>query len=169
MGRTEVLDEIRHRWPQAEVWIRGDSGFAREAIMAWCEENGVDYVLGLAKNSRLIAEIEPQLEQVAHQYEQTQEPRRTFTEFAYRTPKSWSRSRRVIAKAEHLAKGRNPRFVVTSLSAESFSARPLYEQIQRDPPVVLILPRCFSASAAPTATASKRLRGVTLPPKTSPV
>lgn len=132
-GAVEALEivvaEIQTKWPEAEIWIRGDSGFARQAIMAWCEDHQVDYVLGLAKNSRLIEEIEPELEHVASQYEQTQEPTRTFAEFLYRTRKSWSRSRRVIAKAEHLSKGRNPRFVVTSLSSEHYPARDLYEQI----------------------------------------
>ena len=132
-GRCEALEivvaQIRTKWPEAKIWIRGDSGFAREAIMAWCENHHVDYALGLAKNSRLIAQIKPQLEHIATQYEQTQEPTRTFTEFLYRTRRTWSRSRRVVAKAEHLAKGRNPRFVVTSLSTEHHPARELYEQI----------------------------------------
>ena len=124
-----IVGQIRKSWPQVKILIRGDSGFAREQIMAWCEGNGVNYVLGLAKNPRLTREIEEQLEQVQQQYEQTQVSTRVFTEFEYRTLKTWTRSRRVVAKAEHLAKGNNPRFVVTSLSSQQGEARPLYEEM----------------------------------------
>ena len=124
-----IVGQIREQWPQVKILIRGDSGFAREKIMAWCEANGVDYVLGLAKNPRLIREIQEQREQVQQQYEQTQVSTRVFAEFEYRTLKTWSRARRVVAKAEHLAKGSNPRFVVTSLSAQQWEGRGLYEEI----------------------------------------
>ena len=97
--------------------------------MAWCEQNQVDYVLGLAKNQRLKAEIAPQLEQAAEQYQQTGRATRVFKEFSYQTRESWSRPRRVIAKAEHLEKGSNPRFLVTSLSAAEWEARRLYEDL----------------------------------------
>lgn len=124
-----IVEQIRKSWPRVKILIRGDSGFAREEIMAWCEANEVGYVLGLARNARLAREIEEQLQQVKQEYEETQIPSRTFAEFQYRTLKTWTRSRRVVAKAEHLAKGSNPRFVVTSLSAQQGEARRLYEAI----------------------------------------
>ncbi|MCL5966723.1 MAG: IS1380 family transposase [Deltaproteobacteria bacterium] len=107
--------------------IRGDSGFCRDEIMTFCENNGVDYVLGLAKNTRLVRAIGGELNEARRQFEQTGAAARLFTEFFYRTKKTWSRSRRVVAKAEHLSKGTNPRFVVTSLPAEAMEARSLYE------------------------------------------
>ena len=110
------------------ILIRADSGFCREEIMAWCEANEVDYVLGLAKNDRLKQEIADELTEAKTQFTQTGQPARVFKDFTYQTLKSWSRSRRVIGKAEHLAKGANPRFVVTSLPAEQIDARTLYEQ-----------------------------------------
>ena len=122
-----IVGQIRQRWPAVRIVIRADSGFCREAIMAWCEANDVGYVLGLAKNKRLAQEIKNELAQVKCQYDATQQAARVFADFHYQTLDSWSRSRRVIAKAEHLAKGANPRFVVTSLSAETFDARTLYE------------------------------------------
>ena len=123
-----IVGRIREWWPHVEIVIRGDSGFCREAIMAWCEANNVDFVLGLAKNKRLTQEIESELAQAKCRFDATQQPARIFKGFRYRTRASWSRSRRVIGKAEHLAKGANPRFVVTSLSAEAFDARSLYEK-----------------------------------------
>ena len=96
--------------------------------MAWCEQHGVDYVLGLAKNPRLKAALADALQQAKEQFERTGQPARVFHDFVYQTRKSWSCPRRVVGKAEHLAKGENPRFVVTSLSAEAFDARTLYEQ-----------------------------------------
>ncbi len=123
-----IVGQLRERWPHVEIAIRGDAGFCREAIMAWCEANNIDFVLGLAKNERLIQEIESELAQAKCQFDATQQPARVFKDFRYRTQTSWSRSRRVIGKAEHLAKGANPRFVVTSLSAEAYDARSLYEK-----------------------------------------
>ena len=123
-----IVSQIRARWPRVHVVIRGDSGFCREPIMAWCEANDVDYVLGLAKNDRLIKEIAGELEQAKHQYEDTLQSARAFRDFRYQTLDSWSRSRRVIGKAEHLAKGSNPRFVVTSIPTETMDARSLYEK-----------------------------------------
>ncbi len=123
-----IVGQIRKCWPMVKIVIRADSGFCRERIMAWCEANNVDFVLGLAKNDRLIREIESELAQAKCQYDAIQQPARVFKDFDYQTHKSWSRSRRVIGKAEHLAKGANPRFVVTSLSAEAFDAPSLYEK-----------------------------------------
>jgi hypothetical protein len=122
-----IVGQIRERWPTVQIVIRADSGFCRERIMAWCEANDVDFVLGLAKNERLIQEITADLQQAKELFETTGQPARAFADFDYQTLKSWSRSRRVIGKAEHLAKGANPRFVVTSLSADMFDARSLYE------------------------------------------
>jgi hypothetical protein len=123
-----IVAQIRQAWPQVKITIRGDSGFCREALMAWCEQGGVDYVLGLAKNKRLKAEIAREQEQAAAEYAQTGKAARVFKEFSYQTRESWSRARRVVAKAEHLEKGANPRFVVTSLSPTAGEARALYEE-----------------------------------------
>ncbi len=95
--------------------------------MDWCEGNNVDYVLGLAKNARLTTELAKELVQAKELYEQTGKAARVFRDFTYQTLESWSRSRRVVGKAEHLDKGANPRFVVTSLSSDNFDAKSLYE------------------------------------------
>jgi Transposase DDE domain group 1 len=123
-----IVGQIRQAWPSVEIVVRADSGFAREALMSWCEANGVDYVLGLAKNGRLEAELADVMEQARQGYERTGQAARLFQEFTYQTRDSWSRPRRVIGKAEYLAKGANPRFVVTSLSVEEFGPQALYEQ-----------------------------------------
>jgi hypothetical protein len=129
-----ALDEVRRivgilraAWPNVRIILRGDSGFARDEIMSWCEANGVEYIFGLARNSRLEAMLAPAMESVRRWHELTGRPVRAFMELPYRTLDSWSRKRRVIGKAEHLDKGANPRFVVTSLSAEEHGARDLYE------------------------------------------
>jgi hypothetical protein len=123
-----IVAQIRRAWPQVRITIRADSGFCREPIMAWCEAHGVDYVLGLAQNPRLLALITAEQEQARSEFERTKEPARVFAELRYRTLDSWSRERRVVAKAEHLAKGANPRFVVTSLAPARRPAQPLYEE-----------------------------------------
>ena len=123
-----IVAQVRQAWPGVAIVIRGDSGFCREPIMAWCEQNGVEYLLGLAQNKRLLAMITAEQEQARQEFERTKEPARVFAELRYETLKTWSRARRVVAKAEHLAKGANPRFVVTSLSAEDRAAKPLYEE-----------------------------------------
>jgi hypothetical protein len=124
-----IVGRIRATWPTVPIVIRGDSGFCRDEIMTWCEENGVDYVLGLARNARLVRAIGGELHRVKAVFEQTGVASRIFSEFFYRTKKSWSGSRRVVAKAEHLSKGSNPRFVVTSLPREAMEGRPLYEDV----------------------------------------
>jgi hypothetical protein len=124
-----IIAQIRSRWPDVRIIIRGDSGFCREAIMSWCEDNGVDYVLGLAKNERLKAELAEELAEAAALYEQSGKAARVFRDFTYQTLESWSCSRRVVGKAEHLDKGQNPRFVVTSLPKQYCDARRLYEQL----------------------------------------
>jgi hypothetical protein len=123
-----IVAQLREAWPDVKVVVRADSGFCREEILRWCEGNGVDYVIGLAQNARLKAMITAEQEQARVEFERTKGPARVFTDLQYRTLDSWSRERRVVAKAEHLAKGANPRFVVTSLTAEGRAAKPLYEE-----------------------------------------
>ena len=124
-----IVKQIRAAWPKVRILVRADSGFCREELMAWCEAESVDYVLGLAKNERLKAQIKKELTKAERQYQETRRAARIFKEFYYKTRKSWSVQRRVVAKAEHLEKGENPRFVVTSLPAEEWSASALYEQL----------------------------------------
>jgi Transposase DDE domain group 1 len=124
-----LVARIRQRWPAVKIQLRGDAGFCREKLMVWCEREGIHYVFGLAQNVRLQKQIEPEMAQAEKQYQQTQAPARVFTEFFYATQKTWSRERRVIAKAEHLDKGANPRFIVTSLSQEQMAAQELYEKV----------------------------------------
>jgi hypothetical protein len=123
-----IVARIRERWPAVKIWLRGDGGFCRENLMAWCERKGLDFIMGLPQNARLKKQIEPEMAQAQKQHEETKAPARVFTEFWYATKDTWSRERRVIAKAEHLDKGANPRFVVTSLSAEQMAAQELYEK-----------------------------------------
>lgn len=124
-----IVARIRATWPSVRIILRADSGFCREQIMSWCEANGVDYLFGLAKNRRLVRAIGAELQQAKREFEQTGKPARVFRELQYRTRKSWSRKRRVVAKAEHLAKGANPRFVVTSIRPAQMAARQLYEDL----------------------------------------
>lgn len=124
-----IVSRIRRRWPKTQIIIRADSGFAREAIMAWCEANGVSYVIGLAKNKRLIRAIGAELERVRAKHKKSQKPERSFKDFRYKTRKSWSRERRVVGKAEQLTGKSNPRFVVTNLAKRYCGARRLYEQL----------------------------------------
>ena len=126
---ARLVGHIRRRWPHVGICLRADSGFAREELMAWCEANGVDYLFGLARNARLLAAIEAELEEAKGEHRHTGQPARRFADFRYATRNSWSRERRVIGKAEQLDKGANPRFVVTSLSAEAVDARTVYEQL----------------------------------------
>jgi hypothetical protein len=126
---ARIVPRLRQAWPDVRIMIRGDGGFCREPIMAWCEQNGVDYVFGLAKNKRLLRIIGKELHEAQMLFEETRTASRVFQDFAYRTQKSWSQERRVIGKAEHLAQGSNPRFVVTSLPAERLDARTLYEDL----------------------------------------
>lgn len=125
----QIVAQIRAAWANVRIILRADSGFCREPLMRWCEDNGVDYVFGLAKNKKLIRILGKELHEAEIEYQQTGQAARKFKDFQYRTRKSWSRERRVIGKAEYLAKGSNPRFVVTSLSAERYEARPLYEDL----------------------------------------
>ncbi len=123
-----IVAQLRQRWPEVKIVLRADSGFCREALMAWCENNRVDYLFGLARNQRLRRIIGKQMHQAHLEHQSTAKAARVFAEFDYQTHKSWSRSRRVVAKAEYLDKGENPRFVVTSLSAQQWAAQQLYEK-----------------------------------------
>ena len=124
-----IVARLRQKWPDLEIWLRADSGFCREDLMAWCEANGVHYVFGLARNARLEAEIESEQAEAEQRAAKSGKAERIFKEFQYKTRQSWSCERRVVAKAEHLAKGPNPRFIVTSLTSKMAAARELYEKI----------------------------------------
>ena len=125
-----IVKQIRQAWPEVAITLRADSGFCRDELMSWCERHGVHYVFGFARNDRLRRIIAPQMEEAARQYAQTGQPARVFTEFLYQTTSgSWSRTRRVVAKAEQLEGKQNPRYVVTNLDAESWPARKLYEDL----------------------------------------
>jgi hypothetical protein len=141
---ARIVGQIRARWPGVKILLRADSGFARDELMTWCEANGVDYVFGLARNERLVGAIAHDLAAVALESLAQGGPVRRFADFAClaagtglgprsqpggQALDSWSRTRRVIAKAEHLPKGANPRFVVTSLPVTAMDARTLYEDI----------------------------------------
>jgi hypothetical protein len=123
-----IVAQLRQRWPNVKIILRGDSGFCREHLMRWCEDNGVDYLFGLPKNQRLLRILGKELHEAQQQFQQTGQPARVFKDFTYRTRKSWTRERRVVGKAEHLAKGANPRFVVTTLSVVECEPQPLYEK-----------------------------------------
>ncbi|MCA9729353.1 MAG: IS1380 family transposase [Candidatus Eisenbacteria bacterium] len=124
---TPLVEQIWERWPKVQIVLRADSGFARDEIMDWCEGNGIDYVFGLAKNSRLVRKAARAMKQARKRHGRTGKPERVFRSFRYRTRNSWSRSRHVVAKAEYLPKGANPRFVVTTL--EKVPPQALYEDI----------------------------------------
>jgi hypothetical protein len=122
-----IVRQIRDAWPEVKIIVRGDSGFCREKIMQWCEAHAIDYVFGLAKNDRLKVIINKELQQARQLYEETGKPARVYKGFYYETLKSWSRRRRVVAKAEYLDKGANPRFVVTSIKKQRMDVRTVYE------------------------------------------
>jgi len=126
---ARIVAHIRRKWPRARILLRADSGFARDELMAWCEANGVHFVFGLAQNDRLNAEITSELAAVQEKSERTGKPARRFKEFKWRTRKSWSRKRRVVAKAEWTNGDANPRFVVTSLTRAECKPRYLYETV----------------------------------------
>ena len=124
-----VVQQIRQKWPKVRIVLRADSGFARDALMSWCEQSGVEYVFGLARNARLQRALGAQLREAKLEATRTRKPARVFRDFRYRTRKSWSRRRRVIGKAEHLGEKANPRFIVTSLDPKEWPAKKLYEKL----------------------------------------
>jgi len=127
-----IVAQIRAAWPGVKIVLRGDSGFCRNELMSWCEDNKVQYLFGLAKNKRLSKIIGADLHTAAEQWKETGKPARIFSEFSYGAKKTkkggWDRERRVVAKAEHIDGKTNPRFVVTSLTSEECAAQPLYER-----------------------------------------
>jgi hypothetical protein len=126
---ARIAAQIRQRWPKVRILLRGDSGFAREALMAWCEANRVDYLFGLARNERLVGAIAAELKAAEDASKQTGKPARQFKDFRWSTRESWSRERRVVGKAEWTKGEANPRFVVTSLKPTEVAAQHLYEAI----------------------------------------
>jgi hypothetical protein len=126
-----IVEQIRGRWPEVRIILRGDSGFCRDELMDWCEQQqGVHYVFGMARNERLRRIIDPQMAEAAAEYERTQQPARVFADFPHTTTTgSWARERRVVAKAEHIDGKENPRYIVTSLEPEAWPARKLYEEL----------------------------------------
>lgn len=126
---ARIVEQVRVRWPQANIVLRADGGFARDGLMSWCEANGVDYLFGLPRNKRLERQIAEQAAAARAEHLETGQAARRFADFMWTTKKSWSCRRRVVGKAEHLKKGANPRFVVTTLSSNEFDARALYEDV----------------------------------------
>jgi len=126
---ARIVTQIRCRWPKTRILLRGDSGFAREALMAWCEANRVDFLFGLARNERLEAAIKEEMVQASLDSLRTGKAARRFKDFMWSTLDSWSRNRRVIGKAEVTCGDANPRFVVTSLQSREVAAQYLYEVI----------------------------------------
>jgi DNA-binding transcriptional LysR family regulator len=126
---ARIVAHIRRRWPRVRIVLRADSGFAREDLMAWCEANGVDFLFGMAKNERLIAEITTELDAVAAKSRRTGRMERRFKSFMWTTRRTWSRPRRIVAKAEWTQGEANPRFVVTSLGRGECKAKYLYEKV----------------------------------------
>jgi hypothetical protein len=126
---ARIVGQIRARWPRTRILLRADSGFAREALMAWCEANRVDFVFGLARNARLVAEVAVELLKAEAEAASTGKPARRYKDFRYATLDSWSRRRRVIAKAERTKGEANPRFIVTSLKPGETNGRFLYEKV----------------------------------------
>jgi hypothetical protein len=128
-----IVAQIRMAWPNVKIILRGDSGFCRNELMSWCEDHGVDFVFGMARNQKLRRIIGAQMHTATQQWKQTGKPARVFSEFPYQTKRTkksgWDRQRRVAAKAEHIDGKENPRFVVTSLTSERWAAQALYEEL----------------------------------------
>jgi hypothetical protein len=129
-GTAEALEKIvaavRRRCPRARIVVRADSGFCRDDILSWCEKNQVHYVVGLARNARLQAELAPTMSRAREKASLCGGAARVYHDFNYRTQNSWSRERRVIGKAERLGDKDNPRFIVTNLEREGEA---LYEKV----------------------------------------
>jgi len=123
-----IIAQVRQAWPKNRITIRGDGGFCRDPIMTCCDGNNVDYIIGLPKNKRLLRMIGAQMHEAQMAHQATGKAARVFSNLEYRTLKSWSRLRRVVAKAEHIDGKANPRFVVTSLAADKAPAKELYER-----------------------------------------
>ena len=126
-----IVTQIRRRWPHTRILVRGDAGFCRDDLMAWCEADGLDYVFGLARNARLQRWLAKALRKSRRRCAATGRASRRFRERRWRTRTSWTRARRVVGKAEWLPglRGHNPRFVVTNLPADQVGAQALYEAV----------------------------------------
>jgi hypothetical protein len=124
---TLIVEKILAKYPNVRIIVRGDSGFCREELMSWCEARGIDYVLGLAQNARLLKMIKKAMKKAKRKFKKSGKAAKIYRNLLYRTLNSWSHKRRVVAKAEHLDKGANPRFVVTTIDIEEQGARELYE------------------------------------------
>ena len=128
-----IVAQLRAAWPAVKIIVRGDSGFCRNQLMSWCEGHQVDFVIGQARNQRLRKIIGAEMHAATERWNQTGQPARVFSEFQYQTKKTkkggWDRARRVVAKAEHIDGKQNPRFVVTSLKSEEWTAQGLYEKL----------------------------------------
>jgi hypothetical protein len=126
---ARIVAQTRSRWPEVQIILRADSAFARDDLMVWCEDNGVDYIFGLARNERLVKAIRRELAQVRRESRRTKCAARRFKVLeGWETRESWSLPRRVIAKAEWTQGEANPRFLVTSLNWTD-DARYLYEDV----------------------------------------
>jgi hypothetical protein len=126
---ARIVAQIRECWPQTRIILRADSGFTRDALMTWCEANGIDFIFGLARNVRLTRTIGAELVEARDESQATGQPARRFKDMIWSTRKSWSRKRRVIAKAEWTKGEANPRFIVTSLKTTDGDGRRLYEDV----------------------------------------
>jgi hypothetical protein len=126
---ARIVAHIRQRWPYVRILVRADSGFSHDALMVWCEANDVHFVLGQQQNPRLVAEIASELANAEAKSRRTGKPARYFKEFKWKTRRTWSRERRVIAKAEFTGGEANPRFVVTSLTRAECKPKYLYEKV----------------------------------------
>jgi hypothetical protein len=122
-----IVPKIREAWPKVQILVRADSGFCRDEIFCWCEKNEVDYVIGVARNKRLEPMVEDELAEARKLHEKSGKPERVFKDLEYQTERTWSRSRRVVAKAEWLTGKANPRFVATTFTAEEVPAAVAYE------------------------------------------
>ena len=122
-----IINQIKREWPEVRIIVRGDSGFCRDKIMNWCEENEVWFVIGLGKNSRLTERIRKPLEKVRRNFLSKKGGTKIYRNFNYRTRSSWARKRRVVGKMEHLEKRSSHRFIVTNIPKEVYGGKGLYE------------------------------------------
>lgn len=126
---ARIIPQIRAKWPNVIIIVRGDSGFCRDDLMAWCEARDVDYILGMGKNARLNRIVRKDMKKAMRRCAESGRASRVYRDFSYRTLKSWARKRRVVGKAEHMPGKENQRFVVTSLSRWAAPAQALYEEL----------------------------------------
>jgi hypothetical protein len=119
-----LVTRLRRAWPRTKIVFRADSGFCRDLLLNWCDRNEVKYVVGIARNERLLAEAAELMKGAQQRYEQTKQKQRLFSAFDYAAGK-WQRVRWVIAKAEHSEKGSNPRFILTNIVGD---AQKLYDR-----------------------------------------